>query len=197
MSLVQTIYCIFAAKISLIHFQSQSNQTHCSISRLFKRSCFLQVTKFAKHVHSNSASTQHFAVRVLKIFYSMRAAQASATVPSVQRCIAPAELFQPTERDTNLRLLQLPLLSGANKLNNFNFANEIVLVRTCGVVPSVSCVLVQQHAVHGGSGVGLQWCPAVVGDLLQVVLGRPHPPLVARNVVAGCPPTFGFIKSCK
>ena len=32
MSLIQTIYCIFAAKISLIHSQSQSNQTHCSIS---------------------------------------------------------------------------------------------------------------------------------------------------------------------
>ncbi len=32
MSLVQTIYCIFATKIGLIHSQSQSNQMHCSIS---------------------------------------------------------------------------------------------------------------------------------------------------------------------
>ena len=43
MSLVQTIYCIFATKISLIHSQSQSNQMCCSISQLWRFSSRLQV----------------------------------------------------------------------------------------------------------------------------------------------------------
>ena len=60
-------------------------------------------------------------------------------------------------------------------------------------MPSVSCILVKQHAVHGGPCIGFLGCPAIVSDLLQMMLGGPHPSLVTCYVIPGRPPTFGFI----
>ena len=108
-----------------------------------------------------------------------------------------SDFFPPVPiyiEDQCASLVLHPALSG---LNNFYFTNEIVFIRACCVVPSVSCVLIKQHTMHGRSSVWFLRGPAVVRDLLQVVLGSPHPSLIACYVVARCPPAFRLFKIYK
>ena len=75
-------------------------------------------------------------------------------------------------------------------LNEFNLTNKVVLVSAGCVVPHVAGIFVQEHAVHGGSGVRLARRPPRIRDLLQVVFSGPHPLTVAHDVVATGPPAL-------
>ena len=71
-----------------------------------------------------------------------------------------------------------------------------MVVGTHAVVPQVSGVTIQKHAVHRRPGVRLSGRPAREVDRLQVMLGRPHPASAPDDVVAAGPPSGRILERC-
>ena len=76
-------------------------------------------------------------------------------------------------------------------LQEFYFTNEVVSVVARRIVPFIVGRFIEHHAVHGRPCIWFPRRPARVLHGLQVVLARPHPLLIAHDVVATRPPAFG------